>query len=54
MNNYERIKNMNIDEVAELISTGNVCYQCAYEDENCTNKSCREGHKKWLQSEVRE
>lgn len=52
--NFERIKLMNIDEMAELISTGNVCCQCVYENENCTNKSCREGHKKWLLSDVEE
>ena len=53
MNNFEKIKSMDIDEMAEFID-GN-CQLCKFfEDEDCWEQDCKIGHKQWLESEVRE
>ena len=54
MNNYEKIKNFSIDEMAILISKG-----CAYCDFNCHNCLCEDDIclkyiKQWLQAESEE
>lgn len=56
MNNYEHIKNMNIDEMHTLLATPPfTCKHCAYETSNdCFSKSCNLGIKQWLESEVEE
>ena len=55
MNNYERIKNMTIDELAEFLSN-NECEQCcAFSDIVCEgnpDSDCFIGIKQWLESEV--
>ena len=54
MNNYERIKNMSIDEMAEWLTTmvNYDCYDCGNTPEVCND--CFEMNKQWLESEVRE
>lgn len=56
MTNFERIKNMNADEIAELldISTVETCKMCSYKCEGAciSTKSCKSGIKLWLESEV--
>lgn len=63
MTNYERIKQMSIEEMAEKIfDCGNgreYCYgHCYYQDDNsCPNdgaQGCIQGVVKWLQSEEEE
>ena len=61
MTNYERIKNMSVEEMADYIfDLGNeieYCYgHCAYQDEDrCPMGSgCIGGVIKWLESEVEE
>lgn len=63
MNNFEKIKAMNIDEMAEFLSRHVSCNFCLV---NCphvkvTNirewanlPSCKQYFKQWLESEVRE
>lgn len=54
MTNYERIKSMNVDEVAEFLSS--ITEYCCNEDcDTCPlrNNICdRKGAKNWLNSEV--
>ena len=56
MNNYERIKNMSIDEMAEFIAHAE-CNCCVYEDRDECNietdyeEDCINGIKQWLQQE---
>ena len=54
MNNYEKIKAMNIDKMAEFLQDRNGCDNCICElDENtCMAIGCNDGIKKWLESEV--
>ena len=54
MNNFEKIKNMTVDEMAEYLTklTATYCEYCTFKefcekDEN--NLSCREVLKKWLE-----
>lgn len=56
MTNYERIKNMSIDEVAKAITKciANIqCDCCIYDEETC-NTDCCYGVVYWLKSEVEE
>ena len=54
MNNYERITNMCIDEIAELFAEK----MCICPDDNplynedCLNRQCEKCIKNWLESEV--
>ena len=51
--NADRIRNMSDEELAEWISTKDVCGQCAYELECvCMKVPCTNGILKWLQSEA--
>ena len=58
MTNYERIRQMSVDEMAEWSARCTTCDVCAFEfdDEECTCYSrmgrCISGHKKWLEQEV--
>ena len=67
MTNLERIRNMNAEDMAEFLcetladftecgycwGSGESDIHCAYEDnDNCIGKSCEEGIKAWLESEV--
>lgn len=61
MNNYERIKNMSVEEMAEMLSEIWDCNECTeherlsdnplLKNENCDNK-CFEHCKEWLESEA--
>lgn len=54
--NYDRIRNMNVDELAEFLEEFKKyrCPNCAYhyEEEPCFDKYCENGLKQWLESEV--
>ena len=57
MNNYERIKAMSIEEMAEFIDElgCTLCEKCKYEDNNCIPyEECVNGLKLWLESEVKD
>jgi hypothetical protein len=53
MNNYKRIKNMNIDEMAEYLSNRAGCAFCIYEFEQDCNQEvgCVGSIKQWLEQE---
>lgn len=51
MNNYERIKQMSIDELVKFISDTNCYTTCLYRKECHGDKNCDEGIKQWLESE---
>lgn len=52
MNNFEKIKTMSIEEMAEYMG----CEACIYNDKDCyTNENlCNKGIKQWLEREVEE
>ena len=50
MNNYEKIKNMSIDEMAKWLSK-NICNYCIYQKQDCEDFKCYDGIKQWLESE---
>ena len=53
MNNFEKIKAMNIDEMADwLIEQEKDCEGCGYKNDCCND--CFVTMKQWLESEVRE
>lgn len=55
MTNYEHIKAMSVEEMAEFLCGD--CVHCAFWGEACyryTQMSCDEGVYKWLNSEVEE
>ena len=56
MTNYEKIKSMSVDEIANTIyeSGWAVCELCECRTARCNGKECLEAHKKWLESEVEE
>ena len=52
MNNYERIKNMTLDEMAEFIAENVNCDTCCLTDIACSvDLECDEVIKQWLQKE---
>ncbi len=55
MNNFEKIKAMDIDEMAMFFANlSKRCVQCTYYDditEFCFNEHCYENTKQWLQKE---
>lgn len=52
MTNFEKFKEMTIDEVASyIVDFGDCCDYCAYDIYTCAN-DCKYGIKKWLESEV--
>lgn len=53
MTNYERIKEMSMEEIEGLIHGG--CNYCIYREKNCADNPemhCTDGIIKWLNSEV--
>ena len=53
MNNYEKIKNMTIDEMVQLLEGD--CFRCAYcKLDDCWKQDCDNGHKQWLKQESEE
>lgn len=53
MTNLEHIKNMMVDEMAELLES-KACKCCAYRARQCGYKSCIDGIKAWLEQEAAE
>ena len=54
MTNYERIKNMNVDEMAKILASATLCVNFGCKGLSCGCKECQELHKQWLESEVQE
>lgn len=52
MNNYEKIKQMSIEEMITFMRNANCYTTCAYQKECQGDKNCNEGIKEWLKSEV--
>ena len=54
MTNYERIKSMSIEEMAEMLAWEVDCYECPAAINGCSSdfNKCAEQQKKWLESEV--
>ena len=52
MNNFEKIKAMNIDEMIKFIKRQNMCTKCTeLRMPYCRDAKCDEGIKQWLESE---
>ena len=51
--NYDRIRNMSIEEMADYICHNYKCRKCDWEHNTCSSK-CVEGIKRWLETEVAE
>lgn len=56
MNNFNKIKAMNIDEIAEFIMCQNMCFKCVNKElPICKEKqNCKSGIKQWLEQEIEE
>lgn len=57
MTNFEKIKNMSVEELANELDKGFSCYGCPIRefcDKNKKKTKCRTVWKKWLRSEVEE
>lgn len=61
--NFERVKNMEIDELAEFLERVNTAYaepcmmsggDCKWEDYPTRNKGCKDCFKEYLEREVEE
>lgn len=54
MTEFERIKNMSVDEsVKFILNEEGACGRCIYaDDDNCRGIKCKEGIKAWLEQEV--
>lgn len=53
MTNYEKIKSMSVEEMAEEFM--GECWACKLEEnQTCDNTSCKQGVRQWLESEVKE
>ena len=50
-NQYDRIRNMSVEEMAELFSKS-PCYCCKQHKDQTCKMPCRQGVKQWLESEV--
>lgn len=51
MNNYEQIKNMTIDEMAELLYNFTLCSKCPATSSCNIDLSCHKTIELWLQEE---
>ena len=51
--NFEKIKNMTVEEMVEFISCEGACNYCIYaNDDNCKGLKCRQGITAWLNQEA--
>lgn len=50
MTNFKRIKEMDIEEMAEFLEENGNCRACALTGFYC-NERCRDGARQWLESE---
>jgi hypothetical protein len=53
VNNFEKIKAMDIDEMARWLGA-DTCNFCVYQQVNCDDIECKDDIKQWLELEVRE
>lgn len=53
MNNYEKIKNMTVEEIPHWLAK-NVCNYCIYQKIKCNDFKCSDGIKQWLLKEGEE
>ena len=51
MTNFERIKQMSVDEMVAFMRNANCYTTCVYQKECQADKNCSEGIKKWLLKE---
>ena len=55
MTNYDRIRNMSVEELASFINERSPCSCCKkHNEQTCHNIFCKQGIKQWLESEVTE
>ena len=55
MTNYEKIKQMTVEEMADFIILKDDCECCHYADDDACDKfECRDGIKAWLEQEADE
>lgn len=56
MTNYERIKNMSVEEMAKWLDGFEFtnCKCCEFKGTPCSGVACEDGCKMWLESEVEE
>lgn len=52
MTNYEMIKQFSVEEMAEFFNDVDNCDACMYDRIPCKELSCKDGIKKWLESEA--
>lgn len=52
MTNYEMIKQLSVEEMAEFLRDNDYCDVCIYDRTPCRERSCKDGIKKWLESEA--
>ena len=54
MNNYNKIKNMSIEEMIEFLNEvdSNYCTYCTFHNTGCNGEYCFDGHKTWLLQEA--
>lgn len=52
MNNFEKIKQMSVDEMADFLDKESRCECCIYNDKDCTDEECMQSIKIWLLQEV--
>ena len=54
MTNFEKIKNMTVEEMVEFIILKDDCECCKYADDDdaCDEFECRDGIKAWLEQEA--
>lgn len=50
--NYDRIRNMSIDEMAKVLASATLCVNFGCKGLRCGCKECQELHKQWLESEA--
>ena len=55
MTNYEKIKNMTVEELARFLCFNKEpCKRCAFHSNPCLCSDAVDVHRKWLESEVKE
>lgn len=53
MTNFEKIKNMTVEEMVEFIIYEHSCDCCnCADDDDCKGLKCREGVREWLKQEA--
>ena len=46
------IKQLSVEEMAEFLRDNDYCDVCIYDRTPCRGRSCKDGIKKWLESEA--